>query len=167
MYKKLKHFQFFSPFFQALSTPGHLLLPSQRTERIRGVKAEKRQWQELLRSQTELPTSLCLRSRRTFTRTRCSTDRPVTCWELEPGNKVPNCWHSKCHSHPQWEHHTSTRCHYQCAQRAGAIRLLAIHKSRAAFCEAEGRQPNETHSAQVMADASHTHSLIQIPLMSL
>ena len=78
MYKKAETFPILLMFFQALSTLGHLFLPRQRIERIWGVKAEKRQRQEELRSQREFLTSLRLRSSRMFTHAYCSTDSPVT-----------------------------------------------------------------------------------------
>lgn len=151
--------------FQALSTLGHLFLPRQRIERNRGVKAEKRLWQEELRSQREFLTSLRLRSSRVFTHAHCSTDSPVTYWEPAPGNKAPNCKHSKCQSQPWGKHYMRTGCHYWCAQRAGAIWLLAGHESRAACCKSWRGQPNDMHSARVMRDTSHMHILI--PLVSL
>jgi len=142
MYKKAETFPIFLTFFQALSTLGHLFLPRQRIERIWGVKAEKRQRQKELRSQKEFLTSLRLRSSRIFTHTHCSTDSSVTYWEPAPGNKAPDCQCLKRQSHLWWEHRTRTGCHYRCAQRAGTTWLLAVRKSRAAYCEAGG-QPND------------------------
>lgn len=167
MYKKPETFPILLAFFQASSTLGHLFLPRQRIERIWGAKAEKRQWQEQRRSHREFFTSL-RPSSRVFTGAHCSADSPVTYREPAPGNKAPDRQHSKCRSHPRRERPTRTACHYRCAQSAGAIRPLAVRESGAACCEAGGGQPNDTCSQHgEWQNTSHTHTLIQIPLVSL
>lgn len=101
MYKKLKHFQFCSHIFSGLEHTGTPLAAKSKNREDLGSEGREKAVAGIAQESDRAPHIPVPEEQTHVKRTHCSTDRPVTYWELEPGNKVPNCWHSKCHSRPR------------------------------------------------------------------